>query len=433
MIEGNKKGTAAFTPEDTPTSFVSRPVCTLHTGRLAELIRDAFGMLLNNPLRSALTISGIVIGVVAIVTLIAILQGVRAEIAKQVDGLGANLAMIVPGQLDENGQPNPAALLGVSPLTENDVAALRRVPGVMRVSPVYFVSGTVKGPNGVVASAFVVATNEAGVQMNRTPLVAGHYFSDDAGYVCILGAKPNASLFGKRSAVGQQVFIAGHRWKVVGVLGKPPGSDMPGGPVPGFDTLVYLPANLVRRVIPHVQVNRIVLQTDYRHPPDKLIHAIESTLLVNHHGVEDFGLITQRTGLKIVYKLINMAQALLGLIATISLFVAGIGIMNIMLVTVTERTREIGIRKTVGARRSDIFVQFLTEAVVLSLVGGWIGLVLSWGICDIVGHFSVLHPLISPTLVLLALFVCTLIGVLFGVAPAIRAARLDPIEALRHE
>lgn len=401
--------------------------------RTFYLFEDALSALFHNPLRSGLTISGIVVGIVAIVTLIAILQGVRAQIAQQVEGLGANLAMIVPGKLDENGQPNPAALLGVSPLTEKDVADLRRVPGVVRISPVYFVSGALRGPTGKVVSAFVVATNEAGVQMNRTPLVEGHYFSDNAGYVCILGARPYADLFGKQPAIGQKLSIAGHLWAVVGVLGKPPGSDMPGGPVPGFDTLVYLPANLVRRVVPHVQVNRIVLQTDYRHPPDKIESAIKRTLLANHHGVEDFGLITQHTGLKIVYKLINMAQALLGLVATISLFVAGIGIMNIMLVTVTERTREIGIRKTVGARRTDIFLQFLVEAIVLSLLGGVVGLGISWGICKAIAHFSVLQPIINLGLVALALLVCTLVGVVFGVAPAIRAARLDPIEALRHE
>ncbi len=400
---------------------------------LGSQAKSAYLALRQNGLRSILTVSGIVIGVMAITTLIAILTGVKKQINEQVDGLGANLVMVVPSKLDDNGQPNFAAMAGISTLTPADVVALGRVPGVTRISPVYIISGTISRSKSQQASAFVVATNRAGVQMNPTPLATGRYFSSNEKRVCILGYKPAEDLFGNTPAVGKFVTIAGFKWKVVGVLANPQGhGGISGGMMP-LSTLAYLPDREATRLVKGCEVNRIVLQTDYKHPADGLISTLNSTLMKTHHGNDDFGVITQHKALAMVDKLVNMVQSLLVLIAAISLFVAGIGIMNIMLVTVTERTREIGIRKTVGARRSDIFVQFLSEAVMLSLTGALIGLILSAGVCALIARYSPLVPLLSPQLSLFAMFTCCSVGVVFGVTPAIRASRLDPIEALRHE
>jgi len=403
---------------------------------LGENIGTAVQALRQNWLRSLLTISGIVVGVIAIVTLVAILTGVKAEISRQVEGLGANLVLIVPSRLDENGQMNPAAMVGISTLSEKDVAALQQVPGVTRVAPVYIVSGaiekeSVRDPKET--DAFVVATNRFGVEMNPTRLAEGRYYDDNEGHVCILGYKPRKALFGAGPALGKTVRIQNLTWKVIGVLGKPKGDGTLGSSLLALDTLVYLPANTVKREIPGGQINRIALQTDYKHPADRLDSTLNRALLRSHHGRQDFGVITQQKGLALVIKLLNLAQSLLILIATISLFVAGIGIMNIMLVTVTERTREIGLRKTVGARRADIFVQFLTEAIVLSLLGGAFGLGASWAICKLIADFSNLSPQITLPIVVMAFAVCTVVGVVFGVTPAVRASRLDPIVALRHE
>ena len=144
----------------------------------------------------------------------------------------------------------------------------------------------------------------------------------------------------------------------------------------------------MKRILPGSQVNRIALQTDYKHPAEKMAAQINQAVLDTHQGRDDFGVITQEKGLALVIRILNMAQSLLVLIAAISLFVAGVGIMNIMLVTVTERTREIGVRKTVGAKRSDIFLQFLTEAVILSLIGGLVGMFFSWIVCLLVARYS---------------------------------------------
>jgi putative ABC transport system permease protein len=386
-----------------------------------------------NWLRSALTITGIVIGVVAIVTLIAILQGVKREIAEQVEGLGANLVMVVPGKLDDDGQPNPMALMGISSLSDSDVNALSHVPGVAQISPVAFVSGTIDAGKTPSASALVVATNRVGVEMNPTRLAEGRYFNDNEDHVCILTNKPRLALFGRGPALGKIIRVRDKSWTVVGVLGAPKADSMLGNAVLGINNLVYLPVHTVRHEIPGGQINRIVLRTDYAHPASKLLHTLDATVRRNHGGRDDYGMITQEKGLAMVVKLLDMAQSLLVLIAAISLFVAGVGIMNIMLVTVTERTREIGVRKTVGARRRDIFLQFLTEAVILSIIGGIIGLAVSWTVCFLVGRYSMLKPEITPGAVTVALSVCVVVGAIFGVAPAVRAGRLDPIEALRYD
>lgn len=412
--------------------------------RLFSTIRDnvlsAVSSLTRNLFRSFLTLSGIVIGVIAVVTLVAILQGVKAEISRQVEGLGANLVIIVPSKLDENGQPNMMSVMGVSTLTEKDIEQLRRSPGVRKISPIMFAFGSAENPehstkSSAEVSAMVVATNTQGIEMNPTPLLAGRYFREDEKNknLCVLGFKPSHDLFGNESALGRQIRISGSLWTVVGILSSAQNEGSVGSQVMPLNSLIYIPVEAAKKSIPGVQINRIVLQTDYQHPADKMVDAMQKTLLDSHKNREDFGVITSKKGLEIVIKFISLAQDLLVLIAAISLFVAGIGIMNIMLVTVTERTREIGIRKTVGARRIDIFIQFLTEAMVLSLLGGILGIALSEGICAVISHRTSLHPIINLTAIGMALAVCMAVGVVFGVLPAIRAASLSPIEALRYE
>ena len=216
--------------------------------------------------------------------------------------------------------------------------------------------------------ALVVATSREGVVLNPSRLSAGRYFNDDEQHVCILSEKPRKELFGASDPIGKQVRIVGKLWTVVGVLQKPGNDSSLGSALLGLSTLVYLPLSEVRREISGSQINRIVLQTDYTRPAAQTVKAINAALKLTHSGHEDFGVITSEKALSIVTRFLTLAQDLLVLIAAISLFVAGISIMNIMLVTVTERTREIGVRKTVGARKADIFLQFLMEAMVLSVV-----------------------------------------------------------------
>ncbi len=402
---------------------------------LKDNTTHALQALRQNWVRSLLTMSGITVGMLAVVTLVAILQGVKVEVQREVEGLGANIIIIVPGKLDDSGMPNPMAMIGVSPFTQRDIEALRKVPGVDKLAPVLFVSGTIEGAKNKAVSGLVVGTNSEGVDMNPTPLQEGRRFlqSDLDLNVCILGAKQKEELFGKVSALGKQVGVNGKQWRVIGVLQKPGTDGGLGNSMLGLSEIVYLPERAVRRELTGWQMNRIVLTTDYAHPAETMIQSLNSTMLKVHNGREVYGIITQKKGLALVVRLVSMAQALLVLIAAISLFVAGVGIMNIMLVTVTERTREIGIRKTVGAKRKDIFLQFLVEAVVLALLGGLLGLILSQGICSLIAKFSPLTPILSLPVVLMGLALCLTVGTLFGVAPAVRASRLNPIDALRYE
>ncbi|MDE2207017.1 MAG: ABC transporter permease, partial [Armatimonadetes bacterium] len=254
-----------------------------------------------------------VIGVVSIVTITAVLQGVKREVRSQLEGLGANVVIVVPGQLNSSGQPNPMAMMGISTLTAADAAALKRVPGVVTASPVIFVAGSASRTRGSAHAAFVVATSSGGMRMNPSPIVAGRYFTagETDAKVCVLADRPRRDLFGAAPAVGRRVWVRGQAFRVVGVLKRPDDEGLLGSHLLGLGDLVYLPLGITHHLFPGGEVNRIVLKTDYLHPADGMIDAMDAALRASHHGVNDFGVITQKRGLALVIRLLNMVQALL--------------------------------------------------------------------------------------------------------------------------
>jgi putative ABC transport system permease protein len=374
---------------------------------------------------------GIVIGVGSVVLLVGIGLGVRQDITKQIESLGSNLVFIVPGKLDRSGQPNPMSTLGLSPLTLRDLHDVATLPGVKLSLPIMFVFGSVEYGNQSF-SAIVLASTTDFARIRNRPMAEGRFFRHDEEEkrVCVLAHGPKQEIFGDRQAVGQKISVRGVEFEVIGVQAPEEGSLFGPG---GFSNVVYLPFAATRKALHGGQINRILVVTDYQLPPEPILGAIQKKLLANHGGKEDFALLTQKQLLSVIFKVFNIVTALLAGISAISLIVAGIGIMNIMLVTVTERTREIGIRKAVGARKKDIFMQFLTEAVVLSFLGGCVGTLVAALICSLVGAYTPLKPLITLGTVLLAFGVCFLVGIVFGVTPAMRAACQDPVEALRWE
>jgi putative ABC transport system permease protein len=401
-------------------------------GTLGDNIGSALYSLRVNWVRTALTMLGVIIGVGSVALLISIGLGVQKEVTDEVQGLGTNLVFIVPGKLSRNSQPNPMALLGVSTLTAKDVESIASQPGVYRVAPFLFVAGTVEHA-GKPSSAFVVATTAAWSEIHPRPLTEGRFFTaeEEDQAVCVVASQPRSAIFGDGPALGKELVVQGAPFRVIGTLKDEPESPLLGGG--GFENMIFLPARSVQNRIPRAQINRILVQTNPASPPERVLGDIERALLANHGGREDFGVLTQRQLLNTFYKLMRIVTALLSGLSAISLVVAGIGIMNIMLVTVTERTREIGIRKAVGARQADIFAQFLMEAVTISTLGGAAGVATAVALCAVVGRVSPLHPIVTGKVILLAFGVCLAVGVVFGTLPAMRAARQDPITALHYE
>ena len=398
---------------------------------IRENLHSALRAIRENILRSSLTMVGIVIGVGSVVLLMGIGAGVKKDVTKQIDDLGTNTVIIVPGKLDASGQPNPMSTLGISTLTEADVASLSNVNGIKQAIPLMFVFGTVEHAKESF-SALVFATNTGIFDIRPSPVVEGRLFtkSEQDSPVCVLANAPKEQIFGKTSAVGKTIRVQGNDFKVVGVLEK---EDQSLFGQFSFVNVIYIPLPAAQRILQGGQLNRILLQTDYTKAPKPTLDHVKDIILRNHNGHEDFGIVTPTQLLGAIFKLFDIVQAMVMGIGAISLVVAGIGIMNIMLVTVTERTREIGVRKTVGARKIDIFLQFLTEALVLCIAGGMVGTFFAMGICKIVAHYSPLKPVVTLPAIFLAFGVCLGVGLLFGVAPAMRAAKQDPIQALRWE
>jgi putative ABC transport system permease protein len=391
----------------------------------------ALSSLLENRDRSLLTMLGIIIGVGSVILLVSIGQGVKDDITRQIDSLGTNVVFILPGKLDQNGEPGPMNSLGISTLTDKDVQSLSQDKGVLISSPISFVIGMVSRNNRSFGT-FVVACNSGFFQIIKRPMDAGRVFTqeEEDQPVCVLADIPRSNIFGTGNAIDRKIDIRSQPFRVVGTLAKEEASIFNQS---GFSNMIYIPIGAEKKYLDGGQINRIVVAIDPRRDPGQILNEIRGTLLQNHHGQDDFSVLTQRQLMNAIFKVFNIVTALLAGISAISLVVAGIGIMNIMLVTVTERTKEIGLRMTVGAKRLDIFLQFLTESAVLSLIGGGLGILLAAGICRIIGHYSLLHPVITLWSVLMAFGVCLLVGTLFGVGPAMRAARQDPISALRWE
>jgi putative ABC transport system permease protein len=398
---------------------------------IIENFRSALHSLSSSWLRTALTTLGILIGVGSVGLLISIALGVQKQITEEVQDLGVNLVFVVPGKLDQNMQANPLAMLGVSTLNDRDLRALSSLDSVAGVAPFLFVGGTAEYHQQL-KSAFVLGTTAAWFAMRPRPMAEGRLFKADEEneYVCVLAQGPREAIFGSGPAVGETIAIQGVSFRVIGVLQGEPRDTLFGDG--SFENMIFLPAGAVRSKIP-AQINRIVLQTNPKIAPEQAIDEISATLQKSHEGRDDFGVLTQKQLLRTIYRLIAMATSLLTGISAISLVVAGIGIMNIMLVTVSERTHEIGIRKAVGARRRDIFLHFLMEALIISMLGGIAGVATAAGLCVLVQKYSPLHPLVTVGVIAMAFGVCVTVGIVFGTVPALRAARMDPIAALRHE
>ncbi len=411
---------------------------------LVESIRIAIRSLAANKLRSALTMLGIIIGVAAVIALMGVGRGASAAIDQQINSMGTNLLFVSPGSLNQSGVRTAQGT--AQTLTYEDALALddpERLPAVAAVAP------QVEAMGQVVYMGNNVNTRILGVTAAYSPVrnytVQDGEFITDAhvqakSSVVVLGANVAGTLFPDASPVGQTVRINNITFRVIGVLTAKGGSGMGNQDDQVIVPITTAMARLSRsRMGAGNVISQISVQVVDAQQMDAAVEQI-SAVLRERHNVryeDDFTIRSQQDMLESATAITDVLTLFLGGVAGISLLVGGIGIMNIMLVSVTERTREIGIRKAIGATRRNVLAQFLTEATILSVLGGLIGVVAGAGIARLISGLSVgtmtLQPVIAPDSIVLATAFSLAVGLFFGIYPAFRAASLNPIEALRYE
>ncbi|MFL6127625.1 MAG: ABC transporter permease [Mycobacteriales bacterium] len=395
--------------------------------RLGEAWRVAVTALRANRLRSALTMLGVIIGVSAVVMLVAIGTGAKQYVEAQVQGLGSNLLLVVPGEISFGSAPTS------SRLTLSDVDEIGRVAGDRQRVAATVTSGETLRAGNSELFATVQGVTETVPEVFARPIGRGEFLRrsdvDTRRRVVVLGAAAADTLFRDREAVGRQVTIAGVRFRVVGVLQRTGSSGLAGADP---DLTAYIPITAAQRLFGTQRVDALAVKAPDLDQIDALGARIVATLEHRYPG-ERFSAVTQEQILGVVGRILGLLTLVLAAIASISLLVGGVGITNIMLVSVRERTREIGLRKAVGARQRDVLVQFLIEAVLLTTIGGLLGIGLGVGAALLVNQVSPLPTVVAWWSVLLAFGVSVAVGIFFGVAPARRAGRMDPVTALRAE
>jgi putative ABC transport system permease protein len=388
-----------------------------------ELIRLAFSRLRTSRVRAALTMLGVIIGVASVVALVGVGQGTTSGITSRLAGLGTNLLTV-----------NPKS--GSAGLTLADVSAVAAIPDIAAVAPELQRSGTVAAGRET-ATTSIIGTNASYPQVRAYEVWQGTFLTDvsvaDNLRVVVLGATVADNLTLGADAVGTDITINGLPFRVIGIL-QPKGGTGAQDP----DDQVMVPIGVVQKYfVGNGTIRTIGISVASVDAMAGAKTAITTALYKQHDlastATADFTILDQAQLLATATSIAGTLALLLGGIASISLVVGGIGIMNIMLVSVRERTREIGIRKAVGARGRDILAQFLIEALTLSLLGGLIGVVLGLGISALIGQIAGWGFAFSPTIVAVALLFSLAVGIVFGVWPARQAARLDPISALRWE
>ncbi len=385
------------------------------------------------PRRTILSGLGMTVGVAAIVMLVSLGKGVQRDVVNQVESLGVNLVIVLPGRLSAENPFNPMSFIGLSTLRETDLEVAGRVPGVRRVAPIMFVAGGANRDEVWADAALIIGTTPEWFEMRPHQLAHGRFWteSESKADVCVLGPKPAQQLFGEANPVGETVNLNGVPFRVIGVTAENTEQSLLGSG--GFEFAIYAPIESLQRAMGSRQLHRVIAQTAPDIEPSLIVSNLREAILRNHDGSEDFTVLTQEELLSRLFSLLQIVQVALTGITSIALIVGGIGVMNVMLMSVTERVREIGIRKTVGARQRDIFGQFLLEAVMIALIGGALGVLVGWGACALLDRYTVLTPVVSLDTIVLALAVCGVVGLFFGTVPAYRAAKRDPVEALRYE
>lgn len=389
--------------------------------------------------RSFLTMLGVIIGVLSVVTIVSLGEGVKQQLGRQIDNTGADLLTVRGGRIatrDKSGQIvdiNILNLLAGSNLTQSDYETVQSIKNLEFVAPFASVAGVPQIDGETTESSIsIIATNEhAAVALNQK-INYGSYFAagDSAASVAVIGKRVAENLFKENVPLGQSFELRGKKIIVSGVFSEFDTSPL----TPGVDynNAVFIPYEFGRELIgSSLQPYQILVRPAAGMSPDQVASDVTAKLQKAHGGQIDFTVLKADDSLELASGVLTVLTNLVGAIAAISLIVGGIGIMNIMLVAVSERTHEIGIRKSIGATNRQILNQFMIEAVILSGIGGIVGVIASLFANYLLRVFTSLEPVITLPIMLIAVGVALAVGVIFGVTPALKAARKDPIEALR--
>ena len=409
--------------------------------RLAEDIKIAFQSLTVNKLRSFLTMLGIIIGVGAVVAMLAIGTGAQESVIQSVQDIGSNLIIIVPGN-QEDEQQGFEQMLGddkdAEALKIEDAKAIGKEANLVSGAAPVILSSSIVSYLNRNTRASVYASSEEAEDIYSFEIEKGNFFSSsdvaNSSNVAVLGQTVINELFGNIDPMGEIIKVDGKNFTVIGIV-KSKGTDQFGN---DQDNVVSMPITTAQNKLYGINyVNMILAQSISEEDIDEASEEIEKILRRQHNigpgEKNDFTVRNQTQILDIVGTITSIFTITIASIASISLLVGGIGIMNIMLVSVTERTREIGIRKAIGAKNKDILIQFLIESIVLSITGGIMGIIFAVAVASILNKFTILTTSITAYPIILAITFSTVVGLFFGIYPAMRAARLNPIEALRHE
>jgi putative ABC transport system permease protein len=400
-----------------------------------NLMKVAFKSILKNRMRSILTMLGIIIGVGAVITLVAVGQGASAAIQSDISALGTNLIMVMPGSSRMGGVSRGAASMNTLTLKDTEVLA-EKATLLQNVSPLIRASGQVVAA-GKNWSSSVNGVAENYLQIKDWKLEEGSFFSDrdirSRKKVAVLGNTVAEELYGDQSPLGQKIRIRNIPFTVIGVL-EEKGQSMMGDQ----DDVILAPSTTVLyRMTDGKNIHMIMASAisieEMDAAQEEMIQILRKQHKLKDGDNDDFGIRSQTEIVERASSVTGTLTMLLGAIAGVSLLVGGIGIMNIMLVSVTERTREIGIRLAIGARAGDVLVQFLIEAILLSMMGGFIGIVLGVGLGKLLSSLLNMMVVFNPVIILVSFFFSGAVGVFFGFYPAKMASKLNPIDALHYE
>jgi putative ABC transport system permease protein len=390
-------------------------------------------------LRSFWTMLGVIIGVASVITIVAIGTGIKRQVSDQIHHFGNNLITVRPAQIQTNSTAGASGLSIISglsttgSLTDKDVKAVSQVPGVAASAPLTALGGDIRGNTGRYDKAFVIGTSGDLPSLINQYSAYGGFIDDDAGgNVAVLGQRAAEHMFDVDVPLGRTVTVHGEHFIVHGVFNQFTAAPLSQGL--DFNDAVFIPNDKAEELSNSTAPTYEILARPDRSDNTRTVaDGIRKALARNHGGDSGFTVLTGNQNLAASDQILSLLTKLIAGVASIALLVSGIGIMNVMLVSVSERKHEIGIRKAVGATNRQVLSQFMIESSVLSLWGGIIGIILAFLMELILRLFTDLTPVISWQVVVLATGVSLLVGIVFGTVPAVKAARKDPIEALRSE